>query len=273
MQNRSSWLALTLAFCVLVAVGFSGGYVTVARFSDTEIKHVSITADISPPEVGNQPAISFVAFCVVESTSASASDVSITDIQYGNEGEPFAITYESTVELSTVVLKGAHEWENFDGGTSGTVVFGTGKMPESAGKPNTGAEQTPSSPCPSGETIVVKFEYNKESKTFESGTEIQSSVTTVGMTSAEPLGVQSVENTSPAVNANSSNVTLNATDSRAVNVTADQGTNTSINRDADSNATADRSASTNETSANGTHPLDKFTNENETTQSDSNESQ
>ncbi len=300
MWDRRFFVFTVVVMVVVTSAGFTGGYMTAARFSDTETKHVTVTANITPSETGTQSAISFVAFCVIDGTEVSASAVNITDVQRDAGGKPVAITYESTVELSTVVVFGGNEFENFDGGTSGTVVFGNGTTPKSAGtgKPGT-FEQMPRASCPDGETLVVKFEYDEASGTFVSEAETQSSAATA---SAETFGVQSVENTSGEDDANDSNATPdsdvdpdsnNTSDTNSTNTSIDtNSTNIDSNADADGNNTntdatvnsdtdtdvdtngsadADRNETTTEISVNATHPLENLSSGNETAEPETDE--
>ncbi|WP_435076089.1 hypothetical protein [Halococcus sp. AFM35] len=197
MTERRRLLPVVAVVAILLIAGFGGGF-TLARMSDTETKQVSVAAGTwtTTPETPMPPehAISFAAFCVADGTDAPASAVTITNVVRDDEGEPFGITYESTVELSTVVLKGSQTVENFPGGTGDTVYFGSGTSGT--------ADQTPSEPCPNGETVVVKFEYNEDSGEFVPEIEDESSG------SDEDIGAQSLEATAnETVGANEANTT------------------------------------------------------------------
>lgn len=106
---------------------------------------------------GDDPrkAISFVAFCV-EDGSLSQSDITSLDVTTTKDGgEPLAVSWDSSTSIDRVVLKiggGALAMENFDasGATSGTATVGGGTDRLSS--------QTPSSPCPDGES-GTKFEF------------------------------------------------------------------------------------------------------------------
>lgn len=197
MTERRRLLPVIAVVAILLIAGFGGGF-TLAKMSDTETKQVSVAAGTwtTTPETPTPPqhAVSFVAFCVADGTDASASAVDITTVVRDNEGEPFGVTYESAVELSTVVLGESQTVENFPGGTSDTVYFGSGTPGA--------ADQTPSEPCPSGETVVVKFEYDDDSSAFAPEIDGESSG------SGEAIGAQSLEaTTTETVDVNESNTT------------------------------------------------------------------
>ncbi|MFW5919766.1 MAG: hypothetical protein ACOCSF_06180 [Halanaeroarchaeum sp.] len=106
------------------------------------------------------PGISFVAFCVPDGAVLGPEDVEFTWRTDG-EGDPVSVRWDSTVELSTVVLYyGTHSgpvFENFDGGSAGTATVGEGDP----GRPG----QTPPSPAPEGET-GLKYEYDEVNDAF-----------------------------------------------------------------------------------------------------------
>jgi hypothetical protein len=101
--------------------------------------------------------ISFVSFCAEGSDAPSGARVTgVTETN--GEGEPVALEWESDEPVDTVVLKYGQVFEDFavDGATSGTVAVGTGNVRFS--QKMALWEQTPSDPCPDGET-GVKYDY------------------------------------------------------------------------------------------------------------------
>lgn len=105
------------------------------------------------PEDSKQHGISFVAFCVGDS-EVEADDIEITDVDFNDDDEPISVTWESDVEVETVVLKYATYFENFHvSATSGTATVGSGDEVYSSSQ----TSQTPSNPCPGGGNFV-KFE-------------------------------------------------------------------------------------------------------------------
>lgn len=103
----------------------------------------------APDAPNGAKGISFAAFCTTQG-NYDADDISITDIKEKEEGEPVSIAWESDTELSTVVLKAGPSMWNYDGGSSGGAASGAGT--------SVGNDQSPPSPCPSGEDLVVKKE-------------------------------------------------------------------------------------------------------------------
>lgn len=114
-----------------------------------------------PSDEGEQYAISFVSFCTV-SGAGDASDVTITEVVRNDEGEPVAVSWESTTPIDTVVVKyggpGGGELRNYPGGTAGTT--------DPDGGVAAGPGQSEPAPCPTGEEQLVKYEYDDESGTF-----------------------------------------------------------------------------------------------------------
>lgn len=100
-----------------------------------------------PPE--DAKAISFAAYCTTED-NWSSDDVSIVDTKENDDGEVVSIAWTSDTELSTVVLKAGTSLFNYDGGFSGGAASGAGD--------SAGSDQSPSSPCPSGEDLIFKDE-------------------------------------------------------------------------------------------------------------------
>lgn len=100
--------------------------------------------------------ISFVSFCAGDGVAADA--VRIDGVSFNDKGEPISVTWSSETPIDTVVLKYSTLFENFhvDGATSGTVTVGAGDEVVSQFTQN---EQTPSDPCPDGES-GIKFEYD-----------------------------------------------------------------------------------------------------------------
>jgi hypothetical protein len=109
--------------------------------------------EVDTPEAPNPPngakEISFAAFCTTKS-NYSMDDVSIVDTKENGDGEVASIAWTSDTELSTVVLKAGPSSLNYDGGLSGGAASGAGDT--------AGSGQTPSSPCPSGEVLILKEE-------------------------------------------------------------------------------------------------------------------
>lgn len=196
MTERRGMLLVVAVVAVLVIAGFGGGF-TLARMSDTETKQVSVSAGTwtTTPGTPTSPehAISFAAFCTADETDASASAVAITNVVRDDEGEPFGITYESDVDLSTVVLKGGQTVENFPGGTGDTIYFGNGTA---------GADdQTPPEPCPNGETLLVKFEYDDDTDSFVPEIETQASAATGNSEKRSPTNTASATETNDSTEA------------------------------------------------------------------------
>lgn len=95
-------------------------------------------------------AISHVSFCVA---GPGPGSVTITGIEYKDgEPEPVAVTWESTVEVTTVVVKAGTDIENFPGGRTGTARVGDGTP--------AGSDQSAAQSCPTGEHRLVKFEWD-----------------------------------------------------------------------------------------------------------------
>jgi hypothetical protein len=276
-MHEANTAILVAAVVVLATVGFGGGF-TYAQFTDTETKQVSVSAETwtTTPEETPAPSkntISFVAFCVADETDSSGATVVVTGFE-SDDGEPVAVTYESMIELSTVVLFGGGEFENFEGKTSGTVVFGEGTTPESAGTGQPGTyDQMPSAPCPSDETQVIKYNYDDSSGAFvEDGSERSGSTGGVG--------AQSVGNTTGETDGTAdSNATSTATSSETTVETASTPTKTETatstgTETAPATSTATPSPTPTETamttvaSDDGTDQQEGGSTENETTGSD-----
>jgi hypothetical protein len=51
--------------------------------------------------------------------------ITITDVELDDDGEPTGFSWTSTVEVGSVIVKGGQIVEEFEGGTSGTVDFGS----------------------------------------------------------------------------------------------------------------------------------------------------
>ena len=104
-------------------------------------------------------AISFAAVCVDEGEIA-ADEVTLSIVETNDDGEPVTIDWTADRQVDRVVLKtggGQFAIENFPGGTSGTAAVGGGS-PRIDG-------QTPSTPCPNGESSI-KFEYDTGTEAF-----------------------------------------------------------------------------------------------------------
>jgi hypothetical protein len=209
-MREASMAVVVAGFVVLAAVGFGGGFIY-AQFTDTETKQVSVSAGTwttTPEETPapSQHAISFVAFCVADGTDPSVSAVDITNVERGDDGEPVAVEYMSTFNSSTVVLFGGGEFENFEGWMVDTVHFGNGTTPESAGTGKPGRyDQMQAVPYPSGETQVIKYNYDDNSDAFvEDGTESPGST--------RGIKAQSVENTTTETSMMTSVGTATATE-------------------------------------------------------------
>lgn len=113
-----------------------------------EIEVKDVKSAPSPPS--GAKAISFAAFCTTQG-DFDADDVEIIDTITkgdGGEEEVLSIAWESDVQLSTVVLKAGPNMYNYPGGTSGGAASEAGDA--------AGSDQSPSSPCPDGEDLVVK---------------------------------------------------------------------------------------------------------------------
>lgn len=224
-MREASMAVVVAGFVVLAAVGFGGGFVY-AQFTDTETKQVSVSAGTwttTPEETpAPQHAISFVAFCVADGSDSPGSMVVVTGFGSDDEGEPVAVVYESMVELSTVVLYGGGEFENFEGGTSDTVHFGNGTTPESAGTGQPGMyDQVPSAPCPSGETQVIKYNYDDSSDAFvEDRTGIPGSTGGIGVQSVENTTTETSTTTSVGTETSTETGTASATETEAATGTA-----------------------------------------------------
>lgn len=164
MVETSSTTLTAILVCVFLVAGFAGGYGTAARLSDTETKHVAVSAAVStttptptptpaPPSTPtpgpDRPAISFVAFCVDPGASGEVR-IRPTVFKDGDRSEPVAVEWDSTMPVGTVVLKAGPGIENFPGGTRGSAVVGDG---------TSAAGQSPPRPCPAGEALLVKFEW------------------------------------------------------------------------------------------------------------------
>lgn len=93
----------------------------------------------------NPKAISFAAFC----GGASSSDLSYSVSDRNDEGEPIEMSWDGSPDISTVVLKSGNEISNFDGST-GSARSESG---ETASR-----WQSPRSPCPWGESLILKDE-------------------------------------------------------------------------------------------------------------------
>ena len=224
-MREASMAVVVAGFVVLAAVGFGGGFVY-AQFTDTETKQVSVSAGTwttTPEETpAPQPAISFVAFCVADETNPSVSAVEITNVERRDDGEPVAVEYNSMFDPSTVVLFGGGEFENFEGGMVGTVRFGNGTTPESAetGLPDTD-DQVPSAPCPSGETKVIKYNYNDSSgASGEDETESPGSTGGIGVQSVENTTTETSTTTSVGTETSTETGTASATETEAATGTA-----------------------------------------------------
>ena len=107
--------------------------------------------------------ISFVSFCA----AGSAPDATITAVtERDADGVPVEIEWSSTDPLDTIVLYYGGIFENFDVGdeTSGTVAVGDGNLrfPKDSGT----FDQSPSEPCPEGET-GIKYDYDEGMGEFE----------------------------------------------------------------------------------------------------------
>lgn len=98
-------------------------------------------------------AISFAAFCYSGDTEPTIG-ITITDTKDGSE--PLGISWTANPAVDGVVLKAAGNFEKFPGGNSGTAHIGQGSPAPNASSPN---------PCPNHEE--VKFEYNKNTDSFE----------------------------------------------------------------------------------------------------------
>ncbi|MEF8882003.1 MAG: hypothetical protein V5A34_05705 [Halapricum sp.] len=113
----------------------------------------SVTCKTAADCVCGDHGISFVAFCVPDGTALASGDVDF-EWRTGADGEPVAIEWTSTVDLSRVTLfYGSPDgpvFENFAGGRTGTATVGAGG-PVLPG-------QSPSNPAPDGE-VGLKYEY------------------------------------------------------------------------------------------------------------------
>ena len=216
-MREANTAILVAAVVVLATVGFGGGF-TYAQLTDTETKKVSVSAGTwttTPEETPAPPqhAISFVAFCVENGTNPSLSAVNITIVERDDDGDPVAVRYNSMFDPSTVVLFGGGEFENFEGGMVGTVYFGNGTTPEPAGTGQPGRyDQTQAVPCPSGETQVIKYNYDDSSDAFVED-ETESSASTGG------AGAQSVENTTTETSTTTSVGTETSTETGTASAT------------------------------------------------------
>lgn len=105
----------------------------------------------APAPPPNATPISFAAFCTTED-SFDEDDVTITDVLYKNDDpdEPVSIAWTSQTTLSTVVLKAGPSMYNYAGGTSGGAASEEGTP--------AGTDQSPTSPCPDGEDLILKNE-------------------------------------------------------------------------------------------------------------------
>ena len=112
---------------------------------------ITVEAPDPPPPPSNAKAISFAAFCTTQDPF-DEDDVTITDVLYKNDNpdEPVSIAWTSQTPLSTVVLKAGPNMYNYAGGTSGGAASEEGT--------SAGSEQSPPSPCPDGEDLVIKDE-------------------------------------------------------------------------------------------------------------------
>jgi hypothetical protein len=136
--------------------------VVTARLSDTEAKSVSVSAAVpaapaNESEVGREsgpgnPAISFVAICTEPGAEGGRAAVRATVFKNGDPDEPVVVEWHTTARVATVVIKAGPRMERFPGGTSGTVAVGEGRP---------GAGGSPSRPCPAGERLGVKFEWQE----------------------------------------------------------------------------------------------------------------
>jgi hypothetical protein len=114
------------------------------------------------PCVGRK-GISFVAFCVDDGDTLSLSQVSFSVAERNGSGEPIALEWDAAIPLRTVVLYYAGVFENFHvgGASSGAVSVGAGtvRLPfDPQGSPASTNGQSPSNPCPDGET-GIKYDY------------------------------------------------------------------------------------------------------------------
>lgn len=113
---------------------------------------VTVNAPSPPtPPANNPKAISFAAFCTTQG-SFDTDDVTIVEVlnKNNNPNEPVSIAWTSTTGLSTVVLKAGNNMSNHSGGTSGGAA--------SSGGTSVGNDQSPPSPCPNGENLIIKDE-------------------------------------------------------------------------------------------------------------------
>lgn len=119
--------------------------------SDQATVTITVTAPSPPTPPSNARAISFAAFCTAQG-SFDADDVTIVEVlnKNNNPSELVSIAWTSTTPLSTVVLKAGPNMYNYDGGSSGGAA-------SEAGTP-AGSSQSPSSPCPNGENLIIKDE-------------------------------------------------------------------------------------------------------------------
>ncbi|NHN47646.1 hypothetical protein G9464_08555 [Halostella sp. JP-L12] len=120
------------------------------------------TTETTTPPDSQQPAISFVALCIAEDTEVPEDfDTSVQATGYKTEdgttdtSEPISAEWSATnVTISSVVVYGGGEFERFNGGDGGSFTFGEGTSISGVSQSN---------PCPSGETLLVKYEWNGNS--------------------------------------------------------------------------------------------------------------
>ena len=115
-----------------------------------------------------QKGISFVSFCA----AGSAPDATITAVTERDEdGVPVEIEWSSTDSLDTIVLYYGGIFENFDVGdeTSGTISVGDGNL--RFPKDSEMFDQSPSEPCPEGET-GIKYDYDENTGEFQDPEEV-----------------------------------------------------------------------------------------------------
>lgn len=117
--------------------------------------------------------LSFVSFCVEDSTELEDSDITFSVAERNASGEPVAIRWESDVSLQTVVIYYAGVFENFylhndEDPKEGTATVGMGDErlhynENSDNDPAGDNGQSPSDPCPTDQSGI---KYNNDGGEF-----------------------------------------------------------------------------------------------------------